>query len=383
MERRGEGRAPTVRRWAVALVFALCSLAPMGARATGAQAAVSSASHNTFSPPVPNQNITGPTPPGESQFLGPSGFERTINALQNSGTQVAMRALKIGNQLLWLLLVIAIAWFGIQVMLGVEASSFETAVGGFVSQIFIWGLIAWLMRDYSQITNAITSGFTWLSTDLTGGNTSASKVMQTAGYLLPGIHLLHMTAVLIESIKELPWFVGSILNPSFFTNLLSSVEAAVVILIIWLLMMAAAVIYIGIAMLSMLLVSIAIAVGPIFIPFFMLEFTSFLFNGWFRFLLVAAAWRLIGGVVISIVEQFMKATALAGGSTSILVRTGTHPAVYNVSWLAAFGDILVVVVIVFVMLEIPNIASQIVNGAPNISMRTMGGFAKGFSREKD
>ncbi len=347
-----------MKRWMAGLVFALCFLAPMGAWASSA------------------------APPGGNPLMSPTGFAGVLTALQESGTRVGERALKIGNQLLWLLLVIAIAWFGIQVMLGVEASAFESAVGGFVSKIFIWGLIAWLMRDYAQITNAIVSGFAWLSTYLTGGNTSASQVAQTAGYFLPGIHLIHTAAIEGKSIEELPWFVGSVFSAGFLSNFASSLVAALAIGAIEVLTFIAAILYIGIAMLSMLLVSVAIAIGPIFIPFFMLEFTSFLFNGWFRFLLVAAAYRLVGGVIISIIQQFLLVVAQPGGASSILFQTSTHPPVYVVSLWVAVGDVLVMAVIVFLVLEIPKISSQIVNGAPNVSMREIGGFAKGFSRKK-
>ncbi|GBE49150.1 MAG TPA: hypothetical protein ENG77_04780 [Chromatiales bacterium] len=369
MGERGEGYAEgcalTMLRRVAWLVFALCFWAPIG---------VAYAS--------PNPSVTAPPPPGENQFLGPSGFERTINALQNSGEQVAARALKTGNKLLRAMLIIAIAWFGLQVMLGVEAASFEAAVGGFVSKIFIWGLIAWLMKDYAQLTNAITGGFTWLATDLTGGNTSATKVMQTAGYLLPGIHLLHMGLVTFESIKKLPWITGSIWKGTFGTNILASLVTMIFVLGISGLLFLAALLYIGIAILSILLVSVAVAIGPIFIPFFMLEFTSFLFNGWFRFLLVAGAWRLVGGVIMSIIEHFMALVSLSGGSDSILFVTSTKPLSYSVSLFAAVGDVLVVAVFVFLMLEIPKIASQLVNGAPNLSMREMGGFTKGLGGKK-
>jgi hypothetical protein len=360
---RGEGCALIVKRWATGLVFALCFLVPVGAWASQSQ-------------------VTVPPPPGENQWLGPSGFERTINALQNSGNEVAKHALKIGNQLLWMLLVIAIAWFGIQVMLGVEGGSFESAVGEFVSRIFIWGLIAWLMKDYSQLTNAIVNGFSWLGAYLTVGNASASKVAQTAGYFLPGIHLIHMGMVTFEAVKNLPWTTGSIWNLSFSTHFLVSIVTMVFILAMSGGMFIAAFLYIGIAMLSMLLVSVAIAIGPIFIPFFVLEFTSFLFNGWFRFLLMAALYRLVGGVIIAIIEQFIKSAALQGGATSLIYQVGTNPPAYSVSLFAAAGDILVVAVLVYLVLEIPKISSQIANGAPNISMREMGGFAKGFRRKE-
>lgn len=361
MGKRGEGRALIVKRWATWLVFALCFLAPMGAWASQSQ-------------------VTVP-PPGENQWLGPSGFERTINALQNAGNQVAKRALKLGNKLLWMLLIIAIAWFGIQVMLGVEAASFESAVGGFVSRIFIWGLIAWLMKDYFPLTHAIVSGFSWLGTYLTGGNASATKVAQTAGYFLPGIHLIHMGMVTFEAVKNLPWTTGSIWNLTFSTHFLVSLVTMIFILALSGGMFVAAILYIGIAMLSMLLVSVAIAIGPIFIPFFVLEFTSFLFNGWFRFLLVASMYRLVGGVIIAIIERFIELVALSGGSTSLIYKVGTNPTAYSVSLFAAAGDILVVAVLVFLVLEIPKVSSQIANGAPNISMREMGGFAKGFRKK--
>ncbi len=341
--RRGKECGIIVKRLAIYLVFVLCALAPIGAWA---------------------QNAAGAPPISKNSIASPWGFTNTIVALQTAGNQIARRALKISTPLLRALLVIAIAWFGIQVMFGAEAASFEAAVSGFVSKIFIWGLITWLMKDYVPLTSAITNGFAWLSNYLVGGNPHPTQLEATAGYFLPGIHLLHMGMVYAHATKSLPWTTGHFWDiGSNAQNFLNSLMAAIVIVIISGLMYLSGMIYIGIAMLSLLLVSLAIAIGPIFIPFFLLDFTSFMFDNWFAFLLTSAAYRLIGGVIIAMIEKFIGIISTAGGVGSILQQTGTKPPVYVINVVASITDILVVVVVIFLMLEIPKIASTLMGGS--------------------
>lgn len=348
--RRGKECEIIVKRLAIYLVFVLCALAPIGAWA---------------------QNAAGAPPLSKNSIASPWGFTNTIVALQTAGNQIAQRALKIGTPLLRALLLIAIAWFGIQVMFGTEAASFEAAVGGFVSKIFIWGLITWLMKDYIPLTSAITNGFAWLSNYLVGGNPHATQLEVTAGYFLPGIHLLHFGTVFFHSVEKLPWTTGHFWDiGSNAQNFLNSLMAAIVILIISFLLCIAGLVYIGIAMLSLLLVSLAIAIGPIFIPFFLLDFTSFMFDNWFAFLLTAAAYRLIGGVIIAMIEKFIGIISTAGGAGSILKQTGTNPPVYVINIITSITDILVAVIVILLMLEIPKIASTLMGGS-GISVSSM------------
>lgn len=310
-------------------------------------------------------------PAGESGYFGPSGFERIINGMVVAGQTIGSRAAILGGYLMRAMLLIAIGWFGIKVALGVEGSGFESALGTFITQIFMWGIIVWLFKQYNTITGQIVHGFTFIGAFITSGKSVVpSTTTQAMGYILPGIHMLHMVGNIFASIGKLPWGAGGWSPGAHIANFGVSLQAMVILVVVGLIGLVAAGLYIIISLISVMLVSIALAIGPIFIPFALTEVSAFLFQGWTRFLFVAAMWRLVGAVILGLIQTLLPAIADPTSAGSIVFATGGGE--YGISYIAAIGDILMAIVLALMVLEIPVVANGLVSGAPSIRMP--GGF---------
>jgi hypothetical protein len=107
---------------------------------------------------------------------------------------------------------------------------------------------------------------------------------------------------------------------------------------------------------SMTLLSIAFALGPVFLPWLLLRPASFLFDGWLRFTLVAALYQVVGILVVTLASRLHE-PMMEGLDGAVDAASGTFNFYYFVAAFLLSG------VSAMLMLQAPGIANGLVSGA--------------------
>ncbi|KAF1060801.1 hypothetical protein DX980_20820 (plasmid) [Burkholderia gladioli] len=122
--------------------------------------------------------------------------------------------------------------------------------------------------------------------------------------------------------------------------------------------------YICVYMSGLFVLYIAIAIGPVLIPFQLLRITSFLFDGWLKFLLGAVMYRVITPIALKLLGGTI--TAL-GSATGTLITTGQTAIGYSIA--AAITIVLLCGLLIALIWQVPKIATGLVSGNANTEAR--------------
>ncbi|MDN0082487.1 type IV secretion system protein [Crenobacter sp. SG2305] len=115
-------------------------------------------------------------------------------------------------------------------------------------------------------------------------------------------------------------------------------------------------IYVAQMVLADMAVVIGVIIGPIMIPWLMLPATSFLFDGWLRFMIVAGMWKVVGAVVFKITSGAITSLSAA------IAHTDTYAKDYGTLTLMSLGLLIATVILAFLMSKIPDFANSLVSG---------------------
>lgn len=265
--------------------------------------------------------------------------------LSSTTTHAASMAPRLVDAGLWLLTglgVIAVSW-----KLAVGVLSEKDARGLLVDVVtpgIVIGFLAWLIRDLGPISKTFLDGIDWIAATLTqtspdGGILAAALAAQ---------------AKLASSV----WEIVSADSPSWWdwlTNTSAGIGALVMRLLSVGLMMIAMAVTAGVFVMSQVLAGIAIALGPVFLPFFVIKQLSFIANGWIRFLFVAGFMKVIGVVMLSF------AAAMGNDINTLAAAVGAdQTAEFNLS--AGVAMLAVSFIMLILAFQIPSIANGLVSG---------------------
>ncbi|WP_186191215.1 type IV secretion system protein [Burkholderia gladioli] len=132
--------------------------------------------------------------------------------------------------------------------------------------------------------------------------------------------------------------------------------------------------YICVYVSGLFILYIAIAIGPVLIPFQLLRVTSFLFDGWFKFLLGAVMYRVITPIALKLLGGTI--TAL-GSATTTLNATGQTAIGYSIG--AAIVIVLLCGLLIALIWQVPKIATGLVSGGAGVSAKpNVPGFGSFF-----
>ncbi|WP_186050424.1 type IV secretion system protein [Burkholderia gladioli] len=132
--------------------------------------------------------------------------------------------------------------------------------------------------------------------------------------------------------------------------------------------------YICVYVSGLFILYIAVAIGPVLIPFQLLRVTSFLFDGWFKFLLGAVMYRVITPIALKLLGGTI--TAL-GSATTTLNATGQTAIGYSIG--AAIVIVLLCGLLIALIWQVPKIATGLVAGNASADARpTIPGFGRFF-----
>jgi len=219
-----------------------------------------------------------------------------------------------------------------------------------IGELFIiWGLVMWTLTDYSQMTGWITNGFTEASNILLGANPAKATGMS---FFNAKIYLV--VTGLLNQISNLPWAKGSILSSTFLPSILNSLVAMVIYVAMAFLAFIAGAIYMIFYVLSEVYILVAIAVGPVFLPWALIPWTRKYAVNWIHFLIQGGMYRLIGPVMLGMVSGIMNQTSAAG---NIISASGA-----TINYIAIIFYALFAMLEIYLMLQIPVIVQSLSSG---------------------
>lgn len=266
-----------------------------------------------------------------------------------------------GKRLFLLLTTILIAWTGIKVVL--EQSGFNGWISQTVRVLIVVGFTAFSMQPDTQ--QKLAGGFT----DVAGAIASASGSGSSINMDDPAAGILSIMRKGGDSILKLwggdqltadgkSWWQSAAQYLS-----LGAVAAGVVEVVsklaISLLLLVSLGVYAAMLALSQVMLSIGLIVAPIMIPWLILEQTSFVFHGWVKFIIVAGMQKVVGAILLTMTAGLLDAVA------RLAIAAEASPTYDATSYLVAA---LLSLLMAFLMLQIPAIASSLISGLPSTSL---------------
>ncbi len=297
-----------------------------------------------------------------------ASFDTVYSLLSKTPPDLTANVASIGTTLFGYLAAIALSWKGIEIML--EKGDFTGIMGDLIRTIFFIGLASWFMPvgggDNGPLI-AFVSGLTDALTAAFGQDIGASLNQINSALLLAilniGTFIKNMFGGSL-SLFDLPELIARLLS---IIGILVVAAFAMVALVIAVVMMIA-MIGIGAG-----LQAIAIAFAPVMVPFLVLRPTSFIFDGWLKFLISTSLYKVVVAVVLALSigwvknltnlvnDDALKQAASADGAGVVLL-TGLTVAVS----IAAIA-----VALLYMAQHIPTIASGLLSGGGHFTINSL------------
>jgi len=191
-------------------------------------------------------------------------FVSLIENIMKDGDTMANRYIGTAEYTTAILGGIALVWLGIMIMLS-QADIWHMGLRPLFSLLFTVGFTFWLLKDYDNLTSAVIMGFKYASGVLIGAKGNQEVFMQLF-YGFSG-NFLAMLKQMVSAL-DVKFPGGLIGDITFFFSiiinlLLDAAAIGISSAIFVLLLIIFVVIYLG----YQIVAGIAIAVGPVFIPF--------------------------------------------------------------------------------------------------------------------
>lgn len=274
-----------------------------------------------------------------------------------------------GMKLFGLLAIISLAWMGIRVVL--EEGDVSGIFGNLMRTLIMIGLTYWFLTP---------EGYNLVFKQGIGGSLEAIAGMMHPGGGTVSESITAAVSQMIGHIAKLSDVIRSWTGESdpdaldylltFFSNLLPMMFMLAAIIFLFF----AAAVYFVMALVSLVMMHIALALGPIFIPWLLIPYTSFLFDGWLRFLIVAAMYKVVGAMIVGAGASVMSGTAAYLSQMGQTATTGE-------GLISTIALAMVALTIAYLMAQVPSIAQGLISGSANVSMgRAVSNMIKGGGR---
>lgn len=284
--------------------------------------------------------------------MDPQIFSQTLSAITGAAGEMAPRLTGFGLTLLTYLGVIQLSW---RLTMGVlKEADIRGQLVGLLPLGVTLGIVAWIIGDLASISKTLLDGFDWISSTLTGSQ---------------GGDPLSVALAQVMKVVDAMWVsLGATgdKGPDILDMLMQTVTGGAAfwlkIITIVLLLVTAAITG-GMFILSQVLAGIAIALGPVFLPFLVLKPLNFMATGWIRFLMTSAAMKMIGVVMLAL-------SAAMYETTSKIVLSAAQADAATVDFTAALAALFVAAVQLILALQIPGIANGILSGSVSVAFDT-------------
>jgi len=266
-----------------------------------------------------------------------------LTSATRHATAMAPRLVDAGLSLLTGLAVIAVSWRMLTSILSGKD------VRGMLADVLIpgvtIGVIAYLIRDLDQLSFSFLAGIDWIANTLTETPAGSSPLDAALGAQAK-LALAVWEAISADSPGWWEWLTNT--SGGIGTLVMRLLTVAVMALVM--------AITVGMFIMSQVLAGVAIALGPIFLPFLVLKQLSFIANGWIKFLFTAGTMKIIGLTMISF------GAAMAGDLNTLAANVVADKAA-ELNFSAAVAMLAVSCVMLMLSLQIPSIASGLVSGS--------------------
>ncbi len=291
-----------------------------------------------------------------------SGLQAVENALQ--GVQGNLGS--IGSQLFAYLAFLSLVWWAAQLIL--KGGDITDTFGGFLRSVFLFGLAYFFMLPYAEgqtplvwfvgkLTTAVTSALT--------GNANGD-VSDIAAYAFTSLYT--MIAILVKDLMQ-PFssssgFLGGMEAIGvLFANLPMVLFLGLAIVLLWF----AGITLFVMATIGLVMFKVADIFAPLFIPFLVLPVVSWLFDGWLRFLLSAAMYKMAGAAIVLLGSAVLK-------QLSPLLLGTPNWGQMTIAGMVVAG---LAFSLLYVMLQLPSIAQGLISGHATVQMqRLMGSVSR-------
>lgn len=292
------------------------------------------------------QAAPAPAPAGAGWFaktntLGAllQGISEFISGALLVGIGIANKLLPEARSLLIAISGLMLAWYAVTWILG---GDLEDIIKAFIMFVLLWGLAKYALDNYATFVGAINDGFTQIMQIMgVDVNNYIASLMNLASKTFGGINdALDKMDVGFSFSKMAVMLIGYLM----------ALVLSVIIFIV------GAVVAAFIAV-SQVMMAIAVALGPVLIPFLMLPPLSGLAMGWLNFMIYAGFVKLVGAVMVIFLSDMIGGLANA----SFVQVTDGDPVFMWGNFLAA---IIIVILSAVMSLFIMEIASGMVGGSP-------------------
>lgn len=268
-------------------------------------------------------------------------------AVTQHAAGMAPRLIDAGVALMQGLMVIMIVWRLLPLLL--DADPPNTVMAEMIRLGLLAGIGYYSITGIADTGLRIIEGFDWIATKLTGEQAGADAL--SAGMA----QILHIGQNLINSYQ---WPKPSGIT-EFVTQIPAYLVASMFKVVTILAVLFTGALMGGYFIVSQILAGIALALGPVMLPFYLVPALEFIANGWLRFLIAACMYRLIGVVMLSFIN------AMTGTLAAVAQAAGqSTPGMANTIDLVGAAVILfVAVVVAMLVMQIPTIANGIVSGS--------------------
>lgn len=293
-------------------------------------------------------------------------FVSLIQNVMKDGDTMANRYIPIANGTTAILGAIAFVWLGIMIMLS-QADIWHMGLRPLFTLIFTIGFAFFMLEDYDNLTSAVVTGFTYAGGVLIGSNGNQEAFIKLFyGF---GANFITMIKEMISVLAISP-DAGFFSDAIKFINDIWNVALDMFVIVIssaifMLLMVIFIVVYLG----YQIVAGIAIAVGPVFIPFLVLPITRPLFDGWLKMLIMSGIYLMTSTVIVGLMETAMSsyfASTTSSVGPSMVSAAGSD----MINLVVVLELIILEVVAVFALLKTHEFAHAI---AGNVSIGGMNG----------
>lgn len=291
-----------------------------------------------------------------------AAIDRALNALFDLTSGVASKSplLEDGRRLFGYLLVILIAWSGIQVLL--EGGAFAAVVGKLVEVTLVAGICSFLMMSTTQ--QALVKTFDVAAGKIaTATNSGAPDLSNPAGAIKQILgsgftSVQNLWASKPETEDKQPWYRFD-LKDGIADVVLALLMESIAKLGISVVILICLGLYVYIVINAMLLISVALMLAPVMLPFMLWPSTAFLAQSWIRFVIVCGMNKILAALFLGITFYFLDAIG------TLALTAAASPTFDS---LAYFSALVLSVIIALAMAQVPRISADLVSGLPALSL---------------
>lgn len=258
-----------------------------------------------------------------------------------------------GAELEWVLFSVMFVWTAITGML--KGESLGEVFAQIIIQILMLGIVMACLNSSSQ--NALTQTFSKISNQF-GAGTNLSGGFKSFFTAISGLWASADGSSTSSGSSGSNWFSSLFHTIGDFD--LGSILAGLAIVILKLattvIVAGAAALWAGNYILSQMKVYIGLAVAPVMVPWLLMPYTTFLFDGWLKYMIGAGMMQIVGAIMIKMTNTLMTTmTTVAQGATA------TNVILYVVL-------VVLALVIAYMMSEINGIAMGLLQGGSRVGM---------------